>query len=88
MKLQVWNLINFSRLDKYDVKTSEEGIILIDQLADAQLKNSEITDNSFDLMIYNERTQEWETWFDEDGNDASYYEVVNGKVILNEYGNI
>lgn len=82
MKLQVWNMINFNRTDCYNVKTVEEGILLIDTLAYAQLKNKEITDNTFDLLVLNEESQEWEKWYDETGLGVEDFDVKDGKVVL------
>lgn len=84
MKLQVWNMINFERNDHYNVKSVDEGIILIDTLANAQLKNDAITDNSFDLLVFNEEEYEWETWYDESGLCAEDFNVKDGKVVLLE----
>lgn len=82
-KLQVWNMINFNpKVDKYDVQNIEDAIKLIDNLANAQLKNSQIHDNSFSLMEYNEIEKEWEEWHDEDWNNIEDYELKDGKVVL------
>ncbi len=67
MKARVWNSINFERMDFYTVESVEEAIVLIDNLADAQLKNEAITDNAFGLEVFEDG--EWNEYYNEFGDD-------------------
>jgi len=77
-KLRVSNSINFnfSETDHYNVKDIAEAVILINNLADAQLKNPKITDNMFSLEVYNNDNMCWENWEDGEGNSVDDYEIV------------
>lgn len=86
MKLRVYNMINFRpELDYYHVESLEEALTLIDNLANAQLKNPAITDNSFGLEMYNEDDQEWENWMDDEGYEVEDYELVNGEAKMTKW---
>jgi len=77
-KLRVLNSINFNmpEIDYYNVKDITEAVILINNLADAQLKNPRITDNMFSLEVYNTDDMCWEDWEDEEGYNIDDYEIV------------
>lgn len=71
MKFRVWNIINPPGPGiEYEVASPEEGARLINQLAKAQLKQSWIESNAFGLDFFNEADGDWETWYNEDGDDV------------------
>jgi hypothetical protein len=70
LKLRVWNVINPPGPGiEYEVASLEEGARLINRLAKAQLKQSWIESNAFGLDVFNESDGEWETWYDDEGED-------------------
>lgn len=76
-KLRVWNSINFSKMNYYDVDNVEEAIFLINKLVEQQLTDSDITDNAFgleefDKSMIGENDGECDGWceyYNEDGLD-------------------
>ena len=86
MKLRVYNMINFRRpIDYYDVTSIGEAVKLIDDLANAQLKNKAILDNLFGMEYYNEDESEWYEWYDDEGYIIDKYIIVNGVAVLDEF---
>jgi len=83
MKLRIYNIINFSEESYYNVEDLSDAVKTIDDLASAQLKNEDITDNCFFLEIFNE-DNEWENWYNEEGLDIMSYELVDGVLKLIE----
>jgi hypothetical protein len=53
--------------DYYDVENVEGAKELINNLADADLKNQSIVWNVFDLEIWDEEYDDWVTYYDDEG---------------------
>lgn len=71
--LRVWNIVNPPNdPEYYSVNNPEEAIVMINKLADAQLKNEFIECNAFGLEVF--ENGEWSEWYSEDGEDIIEYE--------------
>ena len=68
--LRIWwirNVPNFPHL--HLVRTPEEARKLLDELAEADLREPRVTSNAGGLEVY--EGGEWHEWYDEDGNDIN-----------------
>lgn len=82
--LRVWNVINPPNKAKhYKIETIEDALILINSLAQTQLKDDSIVANAFGLETPDD-IGIWEEWEDEEGNDIDAYELVDGKAVLKD----
>lgn len=64
--LQVWNIVNApGAAVYYPVIDTDHAAALIKALADSQLLDPNIHDNTFGLEVFSEGG--WEEWMDEDG---------------------
>ena len=79
-KLRVFYATNIETSIKKDfqvpVNTPEEGILVINALADYQLTLPEsiVSSNMFLLEQWNEQEEDWEDWYSEEGLDYQEYE--------------
>jgi hypothetical protein len=72
---------------KVDVKTLEEGLLLIEILSNYdlfQFQNKIKPDycNSTTFECWDEEDQEWLSWCDEEGYEIEDYELKDGKAVL------
>ena len=68
-KYRVWNVINPPSKPKYyPVGTPLLGYMLINRLANEQLKDKRIWANAFGLEVFEDG--EWTEWYDEEGRDV------------------
>lgn len=77
-ELGVANIINFDfeNVNYWPVKDAAEAVEIINREANKQLKQQWITDNMFDLEVFEEIDGEfdWNTWYDnETGDDIRQY---------------
>jgi hypothetical protein len=64
--------------DEHFISSVEEAKALIQTLAAEELKDESIIFNAFDLTYLNENG-EWETWYDENGDDINSLVEMNGE---------
>ena len=72
MKLRVWRVVNNpNNFTHYPVKSEEEAIKKINELAQIDLKSPFIDWNAFGLEVFNEEKQKWdgEEYYNEEGED-------------------
>ena len=59
------------------MKTTDEAIVLINQLAQSDLQDDDISFNAFGLEEYLEQEADWFEWTNEDGDDIMY--IIDNK---------
>lgn len=71
--LRVYYMCNFKDMQYFPVKTVEEAIIKINTLADRDLKDDTITDNSMGLERYEDwgEGEQWAKYYDDMGCDIN-----------------
>lgn len=76
-KLHVWAISNLGKSRYYPVATPEHAAIVINAIADGELLDSTITDNSFGLVQWD--GEEWIEWYSDDGDDIDAFMITVGE---------
>ena len=76
-QMKVWAIRN-GKEDFYNVDTPQEAFALINNMADADLKNDAIDFNAFDLLVFD--GQDWAPWENSEG-DAMDYLITTGEFV-------
>lgn len=72
---RVWNVLNPPNNPTYLMADNpEQAATLIDQWATAQLESESVRVHIFGLEVYDPNTEDWDEWYDENGN--SVHEIL------------